>query len=74
MRRCSALIVLIFTVIIASPAVYSQQDHLLSVNAIPYGTLPLGTSGDFFNLGFGTEGSVSFIPGFLRYFGLAGRG
>jgi hypothetical protein len=54
--------------------VFSQQDHQLSVNAVPYGTLPLGKSGDFFNLGFGTEVSVSFIPDFLRYFGLQAGG
>ena len=44
-----------------------------SVNTVPYGTVPLGPSAGFFNLGFGVEASASFIPGFLRFFG-AGAG
>lgn len=65
-KRFFALIALM---ILLSTAAFGQQ-HLLSTSALPYGTLPLGPSSELFKLGFGTEVSASFIPAFLKYFGL----
>ena len=57
----------------ASTEVKDSRPLQWAVNTVPYGTVPLGPSAGFFNLGFGVEASASFIPGFLRFFG-AGAG
>ena len=60
----------VFLVLFAVAAVSGQTEHRLSVNTVPYGTVPLGSSDELFKLGFGVEETVSFIPGFLKYFGI----
>ena len=40
-------VVVLVLMVLISPAVFSQQEHQRSVSAVPYGTLPLGSSGDW---------------------------
>ena len=60
----------VFLVLFAVAAVSGQTEHRLSVNTVPYGTVPVGSSGELFKLGFGIEETVSFIPGPFKYFGI----
>lgn len=67
------VLALVFSVV-AGPLLFSQEKHLMSVSTASYGTLPLGSSGDLFNPGFGTELSAFFIPSFSPYFGISAGG
>jgi tetratricopeptide (TPR) repeat protein len=65
---------LLFLVLICAGTVaFGDDQNLLSVSTIPYGSLPLGSSGDLFNVGAGVEASASFMPAWSRFFG-AGLG
>ena len=51
-------------------ASFCQEESILSVNAAPYGAMPLGSSGALFDLGTGVEISASFIPAGFGFFGV----
>lgn len=71
MKYRSCLIFLIFILtFLMSQALFSEDKNLLSINAVPYGTVPLGSSADIFTFGFGIEASVSYIPASFKYFGV----
>lgn len=53
-----------------STTLFSEPENLLSVNIAPYGTVPLGSSADIFNLGFGIEVSASYTPASFKHFGV----
>ncbi|MDA3955432.1 hypothetical protein [Oceanispirochaeta sp.] len=53
-----------------STALFCQSKDLLSFNAVPFGTVPMGSSSDLFKFGYGMEVDVSFIPAFLNHFGM----
>ena len=71
MKRRSCLIFWFFILIfIISPTLFSEDKDFLSIEAVPYGTVPLGSSTDIFNFGFGIGASASYIPASFKYFGV----
>ncbi|TFG59473.1 MAG: transglutaminase domain-containing protein, partial [Spirochaetales bacterium] len=66
MKKLFSLCILLF---IITPAIFSQQNNILSINTVPYGSIPLGSSAEVFNLGAGMEASAFFIPSALRFVG-----
>lgn len=65
---------LVFLILFTVPLTFSQAGSLFSVDIVPYGTIPLGSSTDLFKPGYGLEASVSLIPGSLKYLGLGIHG
>ena len=64
-------IAILFVLILVAPAVFSQQENILSINVVPHGAVPLGASSTaLFKMGAGAEVEAFFIPSFLKYFGL----
>jgi tetratricopeptide (TPR) repeat protein len=66
MKRMLYLIILIF---LLSTTLFSEDKNLLSINAVPYGSVPLGSSADIFNFGYGIDVSASYMPASFKYFG-----
>lgn len=67
MKRLSALVfILIF---LLSANFISGEENIISVSALPCGTVPLGSSSNLFNFGFGAELSASWMPASFKYFG-----
>ena len=64
------LFIIILFISLAAAAGFANPAHQLSINAVPSGALPLGSSADAFTFGAGTEVSAYFIPGSLKVFGL----
>jgi tetratricopeptide (TPR) repeat protein len=74
MKR-SILAFLILTILL--PALFAQdtKEHNISVNTIPFASLPLGSSADHFKTGFGFEADAAIQPAGWKGFGLgAGLG
>lgn len=70
MKRLGSLIFWIFILIfLTSTTLYSEPKNLLSVNAVPLGTVPLGSSADLFKMGYGMELSASYMPASFNNFG-----
>jgi len=69
--KCRNCIIIWFFILIfvLNPTLFSEDKNLLSINAVPYGTVPLGSSADIFTFGFGIEASASYIPASFKYFG-----
>ena len=71
MKRLSYLIFWIFLLILlTNTTLFSEPKNLLSINAVPLGTIPLGSSADLFKMGFGMELSASYIPASFNNFGV----
>ena len=67
MNRLLSLFILI---LLTSTTLFSEEENLLSISVVPYGTVPLGSSADLFKMGYGIEASASYIPAPFRYFGV----
>ena len=63
------LITLIIFAVLA-PALFGQDEHILTVRTVPHGAIPVGSSTTLFNFGFGTEAGASFFPSFLGSVGI----
>ncbi len=71
MKRLSYLIFWFFILIfLTNTTLYSEPKNLLSINAVPLGTIPLGSSADLFKMGYGMELSASYIPASFNNFGV----
>lgn len=71
MKRLSYLIFWFFILIfLTNTTLYSEPKNLLSINAVPLGTVPLGSSTDLFIMGYGMELSASYIPAAFNNFGV----
>ncbi|TFG62149.1 MAG: hypothetical protein E4H36_08675 [Spirochaetales bacterium] len=66
MKKLFSFFILLITF---SHVTYSQQNNIFSINTVPYGSIPLGSSAEVFNLGAGIEASAFFIPSALRFVG-----
>ncbi len=70
MKRLIYLIFWVFFLIcLTNTSLYSKPMNLLSVNAVPLGTVPLGSSANLFKMGYGMELSASYMPASFKYFG-----
>jgi len=66
-KRYGIVFILLVLVVQAS---FCEDKSILSVHAVPYGAMPLGSSSDLFDPGTGVEVSASFIPAGFRFFGI----
>ncbi len=73
MKNTLFLSVIIFGLIFCQLS-FGESEFQLSVNASPYGSVPLSSSRDVFNSGLGISLSGSIIPSSLKYFGLQAGG
>jgi hypothetical protein len=67
MRRA---IVVVLVVVLAVSGLSAQEESLLEVSTGPYGSIPLGSSGELFGFGGGLEATATFYPARLRLVGL----
>jgi len=65
------LFVILTLIFITASGLGAEPKNMISTSITPYGTIPLGSSEELFNLGTGAEATATFIPAFLRYFGLS---
>ena len=63
------LLVLFLLVIVLQVSLSAGPEHLVSVDAVPYGTAPLGSSSTLFKFGFGVDVSGTWFPATFRNFG-----
>ncbi len=70
MKDIRFFIISIFFLSLIPQEVTGAPGNMLTVDTIPYGSIPLGTSTESFSPGGGFEASVTFAPAFLRFFGL----
>jgi tetratricopeptide (TPR) repeat protein len=47
-----------------------ETKHNLNINAVPFGTLPMGSSSDLFNFGYGIDADAAFQPAGWKGFGI----
>jgi len=66
-KRYGIVFILLVLVVQAS---FCEDKSILSVHAVPYGAMPLGSSSDLFDPGTRVEVSASFIPAGFRFFGI----
>ncbi len=63
------VLMLVTAFLFLSGLLFAQSEKRFSINALPYGTVPLGSSADSFNFGGGTELSGVFIPASFKSLG-----
>ncbi|MBF9016431.1 MULTISPECIES: lipopolysaccharide assembly protein LapB [unclassified Oceanispirochaeta] len=71
MKRILICIIFLF---ILTLTLLQSEENLLTIDAVPYGTLPMGSSSDIFKLGYGIDLEISYKPAAWRNFGIGING